>query len=46
MFTADVCKGHFDRHDNRILRRFQAELTPYGLPDTGATPTTRDVTHG
>ncbi|MEZ4768413.1 MAG: hypothetical protein R2844_08300 [Caldilineales bacterium] len=30
-FTADVCKGHFDHHDNWILRRFQERLAPYGL---------------
>ena len=30
-FTADVCKGHFDHHDNWIMRRFQERLTPYGL---------------
>ena len=36
-FTADVCKGHFDHHDNWILRRFQEQLTPYGLTvPTGA----------
>lgn len=34
-FTADVCKGHFDRHDRRILREFKAELAQYGLPDAG-----------
>ena len=36
-FTADVCKGHFDHHDNWILRRFQERLTHYGLTvPTGA----------
>ncbi len=34
-FTADVCKGHFDRHDRRIMREFQAELAQYGLSDAG-----------
>jgi hypothetical protein len=33
VFTADICKGHFDRHDKRILREFEAELAQYGLPD-------------
>lgn len=31
LFAADVCKGHFDRHDQRILREFEAELAHYGL---------------
>jgi hypothetical protein len=31
VFTADICKGHFDRHDQRILREFEAELAHYGL---------------
>lgn len=45
-FTADVCKGHFDHHDNWILRRFQEQLTPYGLTvPTGADPM-RETTHG
>ena len=35
VFTADICKGHFDRHDRRIMREFKAELAHYGLPDTG-----------
>lgn len=30
-FTADICKGHFDHHDNWILRRFGERLAPYGL---------------
>jgi hypothetical protein len=35
VFTADVCKGHFDRHDKRILSEFNAELAQYGLPEAG-----------
>ncbi|HSN76746.1 MAG TPA: hypothetical protein VL334_16865 [Anaerolineae bacterium] len=34
VFTTDVCKGHFDRHDQRILREFEAELAHYGLRET------------
>lgn len=30
-FTADVCKGHFDHHDNWILRRYRERLAHYGL---------------
>jgi hypothetical protein len=30
-FTADVCKGHFDHHDQRILREFEAGLAHHGL---------------
>jgi len=30
-FTADVCKGHFDRHDQRIQREFEAGLAHHGL---------------
>lgn len=30
-FTADVCKGHFDHHDNWILSRYRERLAPYGL---------------
>lgn len=40
VFTADVCKGHFDRHDKRIMHDFQAELAQYGLPDTEQTKET------
>ena len=40
VFTADVCKGHFDRHDSRIMSKFEAELAQYGLPDTGQTKET------
>lgn len=36
-FTADVCKGHFDHHDNWILRRYRERLAPYDLSvPTGA----------
>lgn len=31
LFTEDVCKGHFDRHDQRILREFEAGLAHHGL---------------
>jgi hypothetical protein len=31
VFTADCCKGHFDHHDQRILREFETELARYGL---------------
>ena len=40
VFTADVCKGHFDRHDERIMHEFESELAQYGLPDTGQTKET------
>lgn len=40
LFTADVCKGHFDRHDKRIMHKFEAELAQHGLPDTGQTKET------
>ena len=40
LFTADVCKGHFDRHDKRIMRKFEAELAQYGLPGIGQTKET------
>jgi hypothetical protein len=30
-FTADVCKGHFDRHDQRILSELEVELAQHGL---------------
>lgn len=32
-FGADVCKGHFDHHDKRILSELKAELAHYGLSD-------------
>lgn len=50
-FTADVCKGHFDHHDNWILRRYRERLAPYGLSvptgayANGADPT-GEITHG
>ncbi len=34
VFTADICKGHFNRHDQRILREFEAELAHHGLRET------------
>ena len=45
-FTADVCKGHFDHHDNWILRRFQEKLTPYGLTVPTGAYLTGETTHG
>lgn len=50
-FTADVCKGHFDHHDNWILSRYRERLAPYGLTvpsgahANGADPT-GEITHG
>lgn len=31
VFTPDCCKGHFDQHDNWIMRRFRANLARHGL---------------
>jgi hypothetical protein len=30
-FSADVCKGHFDQHDNWIMLRFRDRLAAHGL---------------
>ncbi len=36
LFTPDCCKGHFDHHDETIMRLFEERLAQYGLSEEPA----------